>query len=179
MTLRNFAPSLALVLDVEGGYSNRPDDAGGPTNHGVTLRQWSAWLGREATIEELQALTPQSPQLAAFYHTTFWNAVRGDAQLAGVDMFMFDSAVHSGPRRAIGWLQTACGFSGADCDGLLGPKTLSASYNEGAVILIMRMQAAREAFLRAQPTFPQNLGWIPRVVRVAKAARDLAVAPSK
>ncbi len=44
------------VLRREGGYVNHPDDRGGPTNYGITQATLSEYLGRPATIADVQNL---------------------------------------------------------------------------------------------------------------------------
>lgn len=41
MATNSFAPALTAVLRHEGGYSNHPDDPGGPTMKGVIQRVYA------------------------------------------------------------------------------------------------------------------------------------------
>lgn len=62
---------------------------------------------------------------------------------------MVDAGVHSGPRRAVEWLQTALGVS---ADGVLGPRTRAALMSADPVALYRRVLAARLRFLGRQIT---------------------------
>ena len=45
---------LPHVLKSEGGFVNHPNDRGGATNMGITLRTFERYLGRPASINELK-----------------------------------------------------------------------------------------------------------------------------
>ena len=63
MAAGNFEACLKFVLQFEGGFVNNPKDPGGPTNLGVTQATLSGFLGRQATIDEVKALTPEKSRL--------------------------------------------------------------------------------------------------------------------
>lgn len=115
---------LDEILRREGGYVNHPADRGGPTRFGitaVTLGEWRA-LGRAATGEEVAALT--EAEARAIYRERYisvpgFESITQPALLA----LLVDASVHSGPRRAVLWLQAALGVA---VDGVLGPKTRAA-----------------------------------------------------
>ena len=43
MASDNFQRCLTVTLKWEGGYSNHPDDPGGPTMRGIIQREYDAW----------------------------------------------------------------------------------------------------------------------------------------
>ena len=47
MASDNFEHCLAITLKWEGGYSNHPDDPGGPTMRGIIQREYDAWRTRQ------------------------------------------------------------------------------------------------------------------------------------
>jgi lysozyme family protein len=121
---------LDKILKEEGGYSNRSTDRGGPTNHGITQATLSAYLGRPATIEDVQNLSTDTAKL--IYTQNYIVAPHLD-HLYPVDQDLADQAVdicvNSGPRNAVKMLQrvvNASGTSTIDVDGALGPGTLVA-----------------------------------------------------
>jgi lysozyme family protein len=88
----NFEPCLALMLAHEGGFVNHPQDPGGMTNLGVTKRVWEEWVGHEVDEKQMRALTPET--VAPLYKRKYWDAVRADDLVAGVDYVVFDVAVN-------------------------------------------------------------------------------------
>ena len=94
MAAKNFDKCLKFVLQFEGGFVNNPKDPGGPTNLGVTQATLSNFLGRQATIAEVRALTPA--KVAPIYRLKFWDHINGDDLPVGVDLAVFDFGVHSG-----------------------------------------------------------------------------------
>jgi len=167
---RNFASSLAHVLKHEGGWADHPRDPGGATMKGVTLATYSDWLGRQATKDELRAISDE--HLRTIYKARFWDAVRGDELPSGVDYVVFDMAVNSGPGRATRMLQAAVGVTP---DGAIGPKTLAAVQAQDPAALIAAFQRSRQHFLEALPTFDAfGKGWTRRVTEAGEIGLKLA-----
>ena len=115
---------LDEIIRREGGYVNHPADRGGPTNFGITAQTLGNWrqLGRPATAAEVQALT--EAEALAIYRQQYitgpgFEAITHPALLH----LLVDAAVHSGPKRAVQWLQTSLGVA---ADGVIGPKTRAA-----------------------------------------------------
>lgn len=126
---------LAETLNREGGYTDHPNDPGGATKYGISLR----WLKTQdvkladidddgdVDIDDIRALTPLDA--ANLYFRQWWRkynyAQVPDPTVAGK---VFDTAVNMGARQAHRLLQRALYAFGRDVvvDGLLGPKTLAA-----------------------------------------------------
>lgn len=140
---RNFARALPLVLSHEGGYSNHPMDKGGPTNKGVTLATFRAYVKPGGTVADLKAITDE--QVATVYYRHYWAAVNAQALPSGVDYAVFDFAVNSGPSRAAKYLQA---ILGVEQDGRVGPKTIAAANAKDARAVINGLCDARLAFLK-------------------------------
>jgi lysozyme family protein len=157
-------------------YSNRPADRGGATKGGITLATLSDVRGRKVSIAELQALT--EGEARAIYRQRYirpWEWVPDD----GLFAVCLDYAVtswHDDPTTA---LQIACGFTGRDIDGALGPKTRAAvlvhpnheRLRESVIGFRVRHMANlainepdMQAFIRAHPRAQiRNLrGWLAR-----------------
>ena len=118
----NFLDSLKAVLVHEGGFVNHPKDPGGMTNLGCTKAVWEEHCGHPVDEKAMRALVVAD--VAPLYKHKYWDKVRGDELPSGVDFCVFDAAINSGPRYAAKWLQ-AC--VGAEVDGSIGPKTLTAA----------------------------------------------------
>jgi lysozyme family protein len=119
---RNFARSLALVLKSEGGFVNLKADPGGPTNRGITLANFRAYIKPNGTIEDLKNLTVE--QAGVCYRRQYWDAICGAELPDGVDYATFDFCVNSGPSRAAKYLQAVVGVVQ---DGRIGPATVKAA----------------------------------------------------
>ena len=165
---QNFDPSLKLMLKHEGGYVNHPQDPGGMTNLGVTARVWAEWTKAPATEEIMRKLTPED--VAPLYKQRYWDAVRADDLVSGLDYCVFDCAVNSGVGRAVRLLQKCVGVT---VDGGFGPNTMAAVTRASAdpKKLIDDYCDARLEFLQSLPTFATfGRGWTRRVNEVKAEA---------
>jgi lysozyme family protein len=170
---RNFERALSAVLKHEGGYSNHPEDKGGPTNKGVTLANFRAFVKPGGTVEDLKKLTVA--QAGVVYRRHYWDEVMGNDLPDGVDYAVFDFAVNSGPSRAAKFLQKVVGVAE---DGKIGPVTLKAAKAMDAPTLVNRLLDARMAWLQGLSNFPTfGRGWTSRVAGVRALALELAQQP--
>jgi lysozyme family protein len=164
----NFELCLKKMLAHEGGYVHHEKDPGGRTNHGVTQRVWEEWVGHEVDEKQMRALTPEI--VAPLYKRKYWDAVRADELVDGVDYCVFDVAVNSGPGRAIKFLQSSVGVN---ADGGFGPATLAAvkKAEEDPARLVELYCAKRLEFLQSLKTFETfGKGWSRRVAEVKEEA---------
>jgi len=169
MAAGNFEKCLKFTLQFEGGFVNNPKDPGGPTNLGVTQATLSTFLGRQATIAEVRALTPD--KVAPIYKLRFWDSVNGDELPEGIDLAVFDFGVHSGPSRGVIGLQRALKL--AD-DGKLGPVTTSAAKRADPKATINAICDERLAFLQKLKVFKSfGKGLTSRVVKCRRAALSM------
>jgi hypothetical protein len=168
----NWEQSFALMLKSEGGYSNDPHDPGGMTNLGVTHIDWAKWIGREPTEAEMRALTPAD--VMPLYKKWYWDKVWGDNLPSGVDYAVFDFGVNSGIGRAIRCLQS---IVGADEDGVMGPKTMTALSQRDPVHVTEQVCEERLQFLQSLKTWTYfGKGWGARVASVGQLAAKMAAA---
>ena len=130
---------LRRILDIEGGYSNDPDDVGGETICGIARNFWPNWEGWQY-VDEIKANgeVPKAerfvPLAEKFYRQMFWDPIRGD-DLVNHDVAyeMFDTAVNLGTHRACVHLQEALNLLNRNEkswdeileDGRIGPRTLA------------------------------------------------------
>jgi lysozyme family protein len=114
MASDNFERCLAITLKWEGGYSNHPDDPGGPTMKGITQREYDAWRKKQGKrprpVRQIEA-----GELRAIYRREYWDACECGGLTPGMDLCMFDAAVNSGAARAKKWLERATEID-AFCD---------------------------------------------------------------
>lgn len=169
----NLDHALALIFHSEVGYSNRPDDPGGPTQDGVTLRTLSAWRRRPCTIDELRLLG--ADERNAIFTAQYAAPIRFDDLPDGLDYAVLDASVNSGPSRAAKLLQETLGFAGRDVDGMIGHLTLDAVGKVRDVPhLIYDLSDHRLAFMRTLRNWNTNQnGWKARVEMVEREGEDI------
>ncbi|HZP46078.1 MAG TPA: glycosyl hydrolase 108 family protein [Candidatus Binataceae bacterium] len=160
-----------VILKNEGGFTDNPNDHGGPTNFGITAADYGRWLKRDtpASADEVRAM---DRQVARQIYKKWYLADPGfdqitEENLGALKLILADSGVLFGVRRATMWLQQELGIVD---DGRFGPATLQAlhAYREidklSRRVLGRRIQKIAEivAANRSQATFLR--GWINRAV---------------
>ena len=173
MAAESFERSVALILAIEGGYADHPRDPGGATNRGVTRSTLAAWRGRSVSKADVRALS--AAEAATIYRARYWDAVRADELPAGLDLALFDLAVHSGPGRAARLLSRALDRPET---GRVTAEILAAGRARPAEHLT-RLMRERRRFLGSLATWAVfGRGWSRRLVRVEDACLALAGAPA-
>jgi lysozyme family protein len=183
----SFEQSLKFVLADEGKFSDIPEDRGGPTNQGITLKTLKEYHAHfdygdfdhdgDVDIEDIRLLdTPE--EAAPIYRRWFWDAVQGDALPAGVDYIIFDSAVNHGPINAGRFLQRASNRQRGNLvtDGIIGPATIQRVQGHDRQELITDILRERDIFYRkiiardpSQEKFFR--GWMNRLARISVNVR--------
>ncbi len=142
------------------------------TNMGITQATLSAYLGRQATVEEVRNL---STALAReIYERQYLTGPRIDTLPAPLVPVLFDTCVHSGARRAVTLLQEVlnmAGFGPVSTDGAIGPKTRAAATraaDQMGAWLVNAYVEQRRQFLKdlieADPTQARfEKGWMARI----------------
>ena len=126
----------------EGGFVNHESDRGGATNLGVTQATYDSYrTGGGLETQDVKLITGE--EAYDIYKQNYWEAVRGDELPERVALAVFDTAVNSGPTRAVKMLQNAVGV---DVDGKLGPQTLDAVYNADPAEVFDAYSQARSEF---------------------------------
>lgn len=164
-----FDACMPFIFKAEGGYSDNPNDRGGPTNFGITLATLKNYEDNQnLTADDVKKLIPDMAK--EIYRTAYWNRMQCGALPAGLDLEVFDFGVNAGPGEAVKALQKIVGVTP---DGSIGPITLAAVRALNPRDLISRYSDARLAFYKAlnQPEFEQ--GWTTRVAQIETAARDM------
>lgn len=170
---QNFEKSLAFLLKSEGGFQSDPRDSGnangGMTNLGVTKSTWEEYVGHAVDEKAMRGLT--QALVTPLYKRKYWDKVQGDDLPTGIDYCVFDTAVNSGPGRAIKFLQ---GVVGVDMDGALGPKTLAAVAAFDKKQLIEDYSKRRLSYLQDIPKWSVfGKGWTKRVEDVEANALQM------
>lgn len=159
---RAFDLAIAFVLNVnvEGEYSDDPQDPGGETRFGISQQAHPAVDIANLTREEAVEI----------YRRSYWDACRCDEFPPALALALFDAAVNQGPAKAVKLLQRALG---EEVDGVVGPDTLSAAARalpDEALIQFLSRRAYEYA--RGNPRFMR--GWFVRLFRLQRAILGLA-----
>ncbi len=172
-----FLAALDIVLAHEGGHANDPDDPGGATNYGISLR-WLRSLGElegdlddDGDVDGEDILGLRREEAARFYYEHWWQP-QGYGQFSSdaVAAKTFDLAINMGPRAAHRILQRAVRAASGQAlidDGVIGPKTRLAveACSGGQLTAAMRSEAAGTYRLIAvgKPRLNKFLrGWLNR-----------------
>lgn len=84
--MSHFAAAFALVVAVEGGYSNDPNDPGQETKYGISKRAYPN--------EDIPNLTLDRAQF--LYQRDYWDKLNCDGMSWELALITFDCAVNSG-----------------------------------------------------------------------------------
>lgn len=145
---------ITRVLTREGGWVDRPEDKGGPTNRGITLLAYTAWRmkirerdvkpGEEKQfVDEHVKLTEE--QAREIYKARYVTEPRLD--LLGSEALrevLFDWIVNSGQSSPIKALQRLLGVG---ADGVLGPDTAHAANLKDGTRLATQLLWSRVEFI--------------------------------
>lgn len=143
-----FEKAFANLMKHEGGWVNDPDDPGGATKYGVSLRflkgiypsssTYKALFGTQRPSAALvNSLTPN--QAKSFFNSYFWRPIKGDELQPSIANAVADFAYNAGVRQALKTAQRTLnatamysqGLAGGSVnrplvvDGVMGPKTLA------------------------------------------------------
>ena len=140
--MADFDKFLKILLKVEGGYVNHPDDKGGCTNKGITINTFKNYYGQDMTCDDLQNITDE--QAGKIYKEGYWNPCWGDKMESDkVANIIVDWAVNSGVKTAIRNVQK---IVGTKVDGIMGNMTLTAINNYPEDELLLTLRKVRKEF---------------------------------
>lgn len=160
-----FGDALAVVLREEGGFVDDPDDPGGATKWGISLR-FLRRIDPGADAETIRNLSYD--RMAGIYREHFWDACKCGGLPAGLSLAVFDCAVNQGPPSARKILQRAIKVKP---DGYIGPVTLSAVLRADPRQVLKRFMARRAVRYAVTANFDDfGYGWMTRLMAVGAAA---------
>lgn len=147
--------NLLVSPQVEGGYSDHPDDNGGKTMYGITEAE-ARRVGYRGNMADLPLNLAKS-----IYFNEYWKPLNIDALPEVLRYLVFDAGVNSGVSLSARWLQ---GAVGAKLDGIIGPQTLAAVQAADANAVARRMLAKRLRFMTALDDWRVfGRGWARRI----------------
>ncbi len=166
-----FAQAFVLILLIEGGLSDDPEDAGGRTNLGIsTLFAEAIGLDVDGdgrtTDADIDALT--RPMAKELYRVHVWQKCRCDELPPPLALAVYDTGVNHGVPRALRLLQAALHVK---VDGLIGPITLGAAREADPRVVLRHLLAERAVRYGRSPKFKRfGRGWSRRLFRVHQHA---------
>jgi lysozyme family protein len=173
----NFNRCIPHILFSEGGFVNDPQDPGGPTNLGISLRflkgtgDISFDLDHDGDIDVDDIRKMKTSDAGRAYKKYFWDPLRLDElKNASLCLQVFDHSINAGARSAVKILQLV---SGCKPDGIMGPKTIAAAntFNDGIAQRYCDQRIAfYEILAQKNAKFKKYLhGWINRCIRTKNA----------
>jgi lysozyme family protein len=183
-----FIEAFGYVLKNEGGFVNHPNDSGGATNYGISLRFLKSLTeaklkqygifdhGELLTPRVVEDLTPEQAQL--IYKGEFWDHARfEEIDDPWLRIYIFDGCVQHGMSQGIKIAQRALWAVNHQYyfiidDGILGDKTLELLNEDIAnTPTIYSCMSERAGYMRLlaaiNPKNEQFLeGWLKRAYRI-------------
>jgi len=91
-----FSDALQNTLQFEGGYSNSPNDAGGPTINGISSKWFPEDFKTQVSLINSGNTDAANAHLQDFYKKNFWDPIDGDSLSPAMQNVAFDTAVNNG-----------------------------------------------------------------------------------
>ncbi|HZL30396.1 MAG TPA: glycosyl hydrolase 108 family protein [Pseudolabrys sp.] len=171
MAKATYDQALRRLLLHEGGYTNHPDDPGGPTNFGITIYDYRKYVKPGATAADVKAM--RLDEAKAIYRAKYWDAQRCDELPAGVDDAVFDYGVNSGIGRS-GKVLRRC-LDLPDNTSIVTDAVVAAAKQADAARLVSAICDERLSFLKSLKTWAVfGRGWGQRVAEVRAYSLQLA-----
>ena len=154
---------IPFIKKWEGGYVNDPDDKGGCTMMGVTIKTYQKYFGKDKTCEDLRKISDE--EWLAIFKKGYWDCWRADEiNNQSIAQLCVDMGWGSGPKTAIKKVQECLGLK---ADGIVGPITLSALNSKPSSYIFRKLWTMRYAWLYQISKVGNNKkflrGWINRL----------------
>ena len=178
-----FRNALTFVLSAERGYVNDPTDRGGETNLGISDKRDGVADGKTDVDGDgkpdtrIRDLTVE--QAGQIYFRDYWYPAYCPLWPDDVALFVFDSSVQHGAKKAVQLLQEAVGFTGKSVDGIAGKNTRAAVESADPDWLMNRLYLRRSRYyadiIKSNPSQGKFLnGWFNRLDNLADACREIS-----
>jgi lysozyme family protein len=165
--MTKFEHAIRKTLEHEGGYVDHPDDPGGATNYGISLRWYRSVIDPNATVDDIKSLTIDDAK--TLYRDHFWIDAYDRIFDERVAAKVFDMAVNMGKSQAHKLAQRAAQACGAkiEDDGILGSLSIAAINGIDAEVMLASLRATQAGWYRAlanaRPQFESFInGWLRR-----------------
>lgn len=154
------------IFKWEGGFSNDPEDNGGPTMMGVTIATWRTYCKRKGrpapTVEDLKRITRLD--VIDVLRELYWNPCHADLIN---NQSVADLVVNSCWGSGTGYIKNIQRTLGLKADNIVGPKTIAALNRNPKEVHAKLWEARRVFFSKvcmANPSQKKFLkGWLNRL----------------
>lgn len=171
-----FDKAFEYTMPFEGwdAYTNDPDDKGGATKYGITVRTLKAIRfdvdgDGDVTENDVKSLTYS--QAKDILKRKYWDVIQADSiESERIAIKLFDCAVNMGPARATRIAQEALNDLryGLVVDGLMGPKTLSSLNGSDEDVFFLFLVSRLEQFYVGLNQRKFLKGWLRRARTLPK-----------
>lgn len=169
--MADFTTAINIILKHEGGWANNPNDPGGATNWGISLR-WLKTVQPDADISTIRGM-PQTKAID-LYRRYFWDPwPYGLIMNQQVATKVLDMAVNMGPPSFRPtdrpWAHIILQRAVNDCngndvveDGIFGPQTLEAINRANSLQLLGKLISEQsDYYRRIAEQNPKLKGFLP------------------
>ena len=163
----------------EGGFVNHPDDKGGATNMGITIKTLADWRNEEVTVADVRDLS--RAQADEIFRARYYAACRCGEMSERMAAVVYNCAVLSGPKASIKMAQKAFNTLGLsvdgeklEIDGVLGRLTMGVIQQTDSSVLASAFMDQQEEHLRGLDTFHVfGPGWMNRMAALREFVSTL------
>lgn len=142
--MADYKKLVPFVLEHEGGVVNDPNDAGGFTNKGVTLKTFRSVYGNDKTKNDLINITDE--QWGHIFKTYYWDKMKADGiNSQSVANMMVDWGYNAGIGTVAKKVQN---IVGTNPDGIIGTGTLKLINSKDSKELFEQIKSARIMFYK-------------------------------
>lgn len=150
-----------LLMNIEGGYVDDPNDKGGKTKYGISQKSYPFIDIASLTIDKAKEI----------YKRDYWDRCKCDFLPDALSVAVFDFAVNSGVKTSIKILQQALGVK---ADGIIGNQTIGAANRLPLRKVLDDFMWRRLLYLIKLKDFKYfGGGWTNRVDKVKKFCEEL------
>lgn len=171
---KKLAIALQFTLEWEGGYVDNPFDLGGPTNKGITHRNYDTYrIAKGLPTKDVKFI--EEAEVMEIYSQMYWKPSEADSMILPLAIVHFDTAVLFGVTGAILFLQEALGVG---VDGIFGSQTesvLRANNNKETALNIIARRIAYHR-RRVEENESQGVfleGWVNRANNLREFITEL------
>lgn len=125
---------ISKIIEREGSYVNHPEDKGGATKYGITLKIYAAWSGEFVTNDDIENLTVEEAYKIYKQEYLIKPGIHNiiDYKLQAL---MLDAAINHGASQAIKFLQQVLNI---EDDGIIGAVTIQTANNFSSMDILRK-----------------------------------------